>query len=40
METINLQCNSPSEVRTFKCLLQAENNKTGRAYMYMGEMLI
>ena len=38
METINLQCNSPSQIYTFKCLLQAKNSMTGRAYM--GEVLI
>ena len=32
METISLQCNSPSQI------LQAENSKTGRAYI--GEVLI
>ena len=26
MATINLQCKSLSQIRTFKCLLQAENS--------------
>ena len=38
MTTISLQCNGHSEIRTLKCLLQAENNMTGRACM--GEVLI
>ena len=33
MVTVNLQCNSPSQI-----ILQAENGMTGRAYM--GEVLI
>ena len=33
MATINMQCNSPSQIRIFKCLLQTENGMTGRAYM-------
>ena len=37
METINLQCNSPSQIATFKCLLQTKNSMTGA---YMGEVLI
>ena len=38
MATISLQCNSLAFSNTFKCLLQAENSMTGRAYM--GEVLI
>ena len=34
MATINLQCNSPSQIRTFKCLLQTDNSMTGRAYVH------
>ena len=30
---ISLQCNSLSQIRTFKCLLQAEISMIGRAYM-------
>ena len=37
MGTISLQCNSLSQIRTFKCLLQAENSMIGRACM--GEVL-
>ena len=37
METINLQCNSLSQMHS-SVLLQAENSMTGRAYM--GEVLI
>ena len=33
MTIISLQCNSLSQIRTFKCLLQAENSMTGRVYM-------
>ena len=38
METISLQWNGLSQIRTFKCLLQTENSMTDRAYM--GELLI
>ena len=34
MATINLQCNSPSQIHS----IQTENSMTGRAYM--GEVLI
>ena len=34
MATINLQCKSLSQIRTFKSLLQAENSMTGRAYVH------
>ena len=37
MVTVNLQCNSPSQLNS-SAFLQAENGMTGRAYM--GEMLI
>ena len=37
MATINLQCNSPSQIHS-SCLLQTENSMTGGAYM--GEVLI
>ena len=37
MATISLQCNSLSQIHTFKCLLQAEISMIGRAYM--GEVL-
>ena len=33
MTTINLQCNSPSQIRTFKCLVQTDNSMTDRAYI-------
>ena len=36
MTTINLQCNSPSQIHTFKCLLQTDNSMTGRAYVCRG----
>ena len=38
MTTINLQCNSPSQIHSIKCLLQTDNSMTGRAYI--GEVLI
>ena len=37
MATINLQCNSPSQIHS-SVLLQAENGMTGGAYI--GEVLI
>ena len=36
MVTVNLQCNTPSQINS--SVLQAENGMTGRAYM--GEVLI
>ena len=38
MATINLQCNSPYQIHSCKCLLQTDNSMTSRAYI--GEVLI
>ena len=34
MSTINLQCNSPSQIHSSVYVLQAENSMTGGAYVH------
>ena len=38
MATINLQCNSPSQIHSSVYVLQTDNSMTSRAYI--GEVLI